>query len=41
MSDTYCYIYKPVKNYKILYTTNPSIYTQIKRNNIKYTEICE
>ena len=40
-TSDFCYIYKPVTNYKNLSTTYPQVYTQIKRNNIKYTKICE
>jgi hypothetical protein len=40
-TSDFCYIYKPVLHYSELSKTYPQIYTQIKRNNLKFTKICD
>lgn len=40
-TNSFCYTYKPIVRYSELYKTYPQIYAQIKRNNLKFTKICD
>ena len=40
-NDLFCVIYTPVSGYGQLSETDPDLYDQIKRNNLKYMLFCE